>query len=98
MVGKKVSSVFHTSQKVILLCECLLTIEHIVRHRVAASGEPMIPEVAQLLRMTPESDFIPQLSVRHGKISMNEICVPGSSWITGKIVPVGQAVDGSLMV
>lgn len=59
MVGKKVSSVFHTSQKVILSCECVLTIEHIVRHRVAASGEPMIPEVAQLLRMTPESDFIP---------------------------------------
>lgn len=29
---------------------------------------------------------------------MNEICVPGNSWITGKIVPVGQAVDGSLMV
>lgn len=32
---------------------------NIVRRRVAASGEPMIPEVAQLLRMTPSSNFIP---------------------------------------
>ncbi|KIR50831.1 amidase [Cryptococcus gattii Ru294] len=30
-----------------------------IRRRVAASGEPMIPEVAQLLRMTPSSNFIP---------------------------------------